>query len=195
MNLNLKYKLGIILIKLISFTWRIKITGKELQKPSVIAFWHGEMLPVWKYFSFKHSVAVVSPSRDGEILSWLLISWDYTLIRGSSDKGGSKVLQELSKIETATFILITPDGPRGQIHKFKKGAVIYAYRSGLPLYLCGVRTKMAYYLKKSWDKFCIPLPFSIVHLNFSEPIFIDKNSTREEIENIIKDCEQKLSNL
>jgi len=63
---------GIWLILQISKTWRITTQGNIPQPPAIIAFWHGYMLPVWKYFSDKNPSALISQSKDGEILAAIL---------------------------------------------------------------------------------------------------------------------------
>ena len=194
-SLKLSYRIGIFLVNLISKTWRYDIIGNIPDKPAIIAFWHGLMLPVWKYFSKYIPTAVVSLSKDGEALSNLLEKWRYKLIRGSSSKGGKEVLESLIDIAGNNFTLITPDGPQGPKYEFKAGAVIASQRSGVPLVLCGVEIKSKKLFKKSWDKFEFPCPFSKINLNFSEPLIIDKELNKEEIDKLLKKCEIKLKDL
>ncbi|MEI6089758.1 MAG: lysophospholipid acyltransferase family protein [bacterium] len=191
-NLN---KLGISLITQISRTWRITIDGAIPNSPAVIAFWHGYMLPVWKFFSDKNPSALISQSKDGEILAAILEKWNYKLVRGSSSTGGKEALEQLIELAKSGYSLITPDGPRGPQRKLKAGAVIAAQLSQSPLALCQVNIKSKYTFKKSWDFFQFPLPFSKITLSFSAPEVIDINSTREMISSKILQCENKLNNI
>jgi lysophospholipid acyltransferase (LPLAT)-like uncharacterized protein len=195
MGLKLSHRLGISLIRLISKTWRYEIIGNIPDKPAIIAFWHGLMLPVWKYFSKYEPKAVVSLSKDGEVLSSLLEKWGYGLIRGSSSKGGKEVLETIVESANNNYTLITPDGPQGPIYEFKPGAVIASQRSGVPLVLCRVKIKSKKIFGKSWDKFQLPCPFTKIILNFSEPIRINTESDKEEIDKLLKYCELKLKEL
>ena len=190
-NLSWKYRLAIKIIDLISKTWRLSAINSPA-KPAIIAFWHGSMLPVWKFFSSEDSVGVVSLSKDGEILSGLLEMWDYSLIRGSSSQSGSQVLDEICSSNRRGYILITPDGPRGPAGIFKAGAVVAAARMEFPLYLCGVKIKFYRKFTRSWDKFQFPLPFSKSELTFIGPIHIQNEASREDIAQIIKSCEGQL---
>ncbi len=52
---------------MISTTWKFEIFGEIPQKPAIIIFWHGFMLPVWKLFSNKYAFSVISKSKDGEL--------------------------------------------------------------------------------------------------------------------------------
>ncbi|MES2764705.1 MAG: lysophospholipid acyltransferase family protein [Bacteroidota bacterium] len=181
------------LINLLSKTWRISIQGELPNAPCVVAFWHGEMLPVWKVFKKQKAVGVTSLSKDGDMLAALLKTWDFRLIRGSSSRGGDEVLKEMAAAAKSSLVLITPDGPRGPRLEMKAGAVIAAQRANVPLVLCGVKIHSKKVLLKSWDLFQIPLPFSKIELRFSEKILIRKDASREEITGLLKDCELKLN--
>ena len=192
MKQNIKYKIARLILELISCTWRFKVEGALPLSGGILAFWHGYMLPVWKYFSFQKPFAVVSQSHDGEILSNLLSSWGYRLIRGSSSKGSKEALEEIIDLAGNNLVLITPDGPRGPYHEFKPGAVIAAQRSGVNLYLCKVQIRWKFVFKKSWDKFNLPLPFAKIKLNIIQIDSIPENAGREDIDGIILNCKKIL---
>ncbi|MFH1052647.1 MAG: lysophospholipid acyltransferase family protein [bacterium] len=193
MKLSIKYGIALNLLKIISKTWRFQITGTNPGSPGILAFWHGDMLAVWKYFSDVNPVAVISQSRDGEILSGLLSKWNYSLIRGSSSKGSKEALTEIVEKASNNLVLITPDGPRGPYHEFKPGAVVAAQRSGTKLYLCNVKMSSKFRFKKSWDKFSLPLPFSKISLNITEISSISQNAGRDKIDEIIRQCSNILN--
>ncbi|HPN37043.1 MAG TPA: lysophospholipid acyltransferase family protein [Melioribacteraceae bacterium] len=162
----------------------------------VIAFWHGTMLANWYVNKNKNIVALVSPSKDGELLSNILNKWGYKLQRGSSNKSGKEsldILIELAKQNNT--IALTPDGPKGPEKEFKAGAVIIAKKSNLPLILVGVKNKNLYRFKKSWDKFEFPKPFSEIVLNYSEPIMVNSDISYNETSEVIIECGKKLNYL
>ncbi len=169
--MNIRFLLNQFIIKvvdLIAGTWKINVEG-EPQNCSIIAFWHGEMLPVWKYFSKTNSAAVVSLSKDGELLSELLYYWQYDLIRGSSSKNGKEVLNKMVNNLSHKNVLITPDGPRGPNRRMKVGAVVSAIRANSKIFLVKVKFGWHIRFRKSWDKFVLPLPFSKINLSFIRP--------------------------
>lgn len=192
---NLLIKIFILLVKIIASSWQIKTKGDIPSNPSIVVFWHGYMMPVWKYFAKKNALALVSKSKDGEILSNLLEKWKIKLIRGSSKKEGKQALENLISIANQHIVLITPDGPQGPAQEMKAGAFVAAARTELALYLCCVSIKSAFIFNKSWDNFRFPLPFTKITLNFSEKILINPNSNREEIDNIIQNSENKLNSM
>lgn len=169
--------------------------GTVDHNPKVIAFWHGKMLPVWFYFrNIKKKAGVVSNSKDGQILSDYLKLLKYSLIRGSSSKGGKQVIERAILQAKDTTILITPDGPRGPNEKMKIGAVLISNRGKVPLQLCSV--KIGWSLKlNSWDKFEIPLPFSSVNLKFSEIYQFESLEDREKVQNQLIALEKIMSDI
>ncbi len=195
MTLKLSEKILILLMHVISKTWRFKFEGDFPAMPAVIAFWHGEMLPCWKVFGKYSPKAVVSQSKDGEILSTLLNKWGFEVLRGSSSKGGKEVLEMMTENVKNSFLLITPDGPRGPIQKFKPGAVITAKRAEVPLVLCRAKIENKYVFKKSWDNFQFPLPFSSIKICFSQNFYINNSLDRKETEDYILRVESELNSM
>jgi len=165
------------------------------EKNIVFAFWHGTMLIPWFLQKEKNFAALVSQSRDGDLLANILTKWKYDVARGSSHRGGKEALEILmKKVEQHHSISITPDGPTGPPRQMKAGAVIVAQRSKIPLVLCGIGCKSKYVLN-SWDKFEIPKFFSRVNVVYSEQIFIESDLERDEVSNIIDDCNVSLNEL
>lgn len=195
MKLSFKHKAAVILMNLISKTWRIKIEGEMPSKNGIVVFWHGKMLPAWKVLSKFHPIAVVSQSKDGEILSALLKKWEFDLLRGSSSKDGKKILEKLILTASSNLILMTPDGPRGPRESMKAGAVIAAQRANAPLFLCGILITSKKIFKKSWDLFEFPLPFTKIIVKYSKPFYIVNYEERHFTERIISDMEIALKEI
>jgi lysophospholipid acyltransferase (LPLAT)-like uncharacterized protein len=189
-------------INVLCKTLRISVSNKEQidklevqDKNYVVAFWHGTMLLPWYLNRNKNFAALISKSKDGELLGRILSHWNYDVIRGSSSSGGDVALGIMvDYAKSKSSIAITPDGPRGPAFKMKAGAVITAKKSGLPLVLLGVGYKSSRKLK-SWDSFQVPYFFTKANVKFSEPIYINNNLNYDETSQIIKSCEQKLFKL
>lgn len=190
------------IVDLVIKTYRIKIYNDDevnkLDKSGenfISAFWHGRMLIPW-YVNRKYKIAaLVSKSKDGEILTRLLKNWNYNVVRGSSHIGGKEALNIMEKtIDEGYSFAITPDGPTGPPYKMKAGAVVLAHRKSIPLLLLGTASNRNFVFK-SWDKFQVPKPFSKVSVVYSEPIYVREDSSREEINKLIEECEIKLTGL
>ena len=189
----MKNKIASFLVRILASTWRYIIVGEEPEIKGVVAFWHGSMLAVWKYFSKKNCVGITSMSKDGDILATLLNDWKYEVIRGSSSRGGKEVLTQMIQQASERRVLITPDGPRGPAYQFKAGAVICAQQSHTQLVFCECSYSASYTFKKSWDAFRVPLPFSRITLRFHEGIRIAADASREEIDALIQSLNQQFN--
>lgn len=192
MNKKFKNKIFVIVTNLLSKTWRYKIKGIVPRDKAIIVFWHGLMLPCWKIFSDNNPTAVISTSKDGQILADLLKKWNFDFIRGSSSKGGKEVLEKIIEKSKSNAVLITPDGPKGPHRKFKAGAVVAAQRAQVPLYLLKADIKNKLLFKKSWDKFEFPLPFSLINIIISDPLMIAKELDKEAVGKIISNIEEQM---
>lgn len=187
-----------VLCKTLRINFKNKNAVEELDKKKsnyVLAFWHGSMLVSWYLHRRRDLVALISKSKDGDLLSNLLKFWDYTVVRGSSTEGGEIALGILiDYAKNNKSIVITPDGPKGPRHKLKAGAVIAAKKGTIPLILMGVGFKHKKYLN-SWDKFEVPRLFTETKIIYSDPIYIDKDLSYDETSEIIKDSERILNDL
>lgn len=183
--------LGPAAFRLLARTWRLRTHGELPAAPAVVAFWHGDMLPAWLRFAHCNATALVSRSRDGGLLTDLLESWGFTVVRGSSSKGGGEALEEMVEAARRGLVLVTPDGPRGPACRMKPGAVVAAHRAGVPLYLCRVRTGWAI-RGTHWDRFLIPLPFAAIDLDYRR-IDVPAGADRQQIDGLIAETERLLN--
>lgn len=161
----------------------------------VFAFWHGSMVIGWYLNRKNNCSALVSRSRDGDVLAHVLKKWGYEVVRGSSHVGGNEALEMLLQLIRRNYSLaITPDGPTGPIHKMKAGAVVTAKKGNVPIVLAGIgcNRKIVF---KSWDKFELPLPFSRVTAIYSDPIYFGEDMSYEETSLKIIECEELLNRL
>jgi lysophospholipid acyltransferase (LPLAT)-like uncharacterized protein len=153
------------------------------------------MLLAWYLHRNKDFTALISKSKDGDLLEKILKHWKYNVVRGSSSKGGDVALGIMvDSARNNESVVITPDGPRGPINRMKAGAVITAKKSKIPLVLVGIGYNKKRILK-SWDKFEIPKFFSVAKAVYSDPIYINSDLSFSETSEIILNCERKLNEL
>jgi len=161
---------------LLASTLRIRMRGDVLPERAIVMFWHGKMFAGWYGLRRRCPVALVSRSKDGEFLASVLSHWHYKLARGSSGKRGMEALDEAINAlneGVSDSLAITPDGPRGPRHVFKRGAFLAARETGLPLYMLRIRYHRRIVLTRSWDKFEVPLPFSRVEIKVDRVDLVD----------------------
>jgi lysophospholipid acyltransferase (LPLAT)-like uncharacterized protein len=180
----------------ISVTLRIKCHGEEILtaieregKGAILATWHGStMIPIY-YLSHRGFYAIASVSRDGELQSRLLASRGYKLIRGSSARGGVRVLLESERhLRGGAVLALTPDGPRGPNREMQPGTVQIAARTKSPIIPIGVACQWGKRVR-SWDRHLIPCPFARAAVYLGEPIVVDESvRTIEEWSDIVRDA-------
>lgn len=162
-----------ILMNLFFKTYIKEIEGIEnLENEKIaFAFWHGEQFFLIPFFSNKNIGIMVSLSRDGERQAKLLSSFGYKTIRGSSSKGAISSLIELIKyVREGNWAGFAIDGPKGPIYQPKLGILTLAYKTNAKIIPLRVFPEKAWYLKKAWDKYFIPKPFSKVKLSIRKPL-------------------------
>ena len=110
MNFKIKSRvlsfLGRWLFQILFFSNKISIKGEEnliklikSNEPIMLCVWHGRLIyPSW-YIRFHTKLHIVSSRHpDSEILGRILKKWGYDLIKGSTNKGGMRVIKEMSKV-------------------------------------------------------------------------------------------------
>ncbi|MFC3847060.1 lysophospholipid acyltransferase family protein [Helicobacter baculiformis] len=162
----------------------------SLKDTSFIAsFWHGEiaMLP-FAYLRLKRGSnlhVVASQHFDGSLAAKLYECFGFHAIRGSSKKGGVKVLIEGIKcLKAGADVGLTPDGPRGPYHSVADGVVALAQKTGIGVVVCRVIFENAFTFN-TWDRFQLPKPFSKVHYYMLEPFFIPKDMELEQAKALV----------
>jgi lysophospholipid acyltransferase (LPLAT)-like uncharacterized protein len=165
-----------VLVRLWCRTLRVDYDPEGVRKlhrdptPVAMMMWHNRlfMVPWLARFAWpdRPVYGLVSASRDGANLAKFFDYIGMKTVRGSSSRFGREALRELIAVQRAgRDIAITPDGPRGPIYQLKAGALLAARRTRSPLLLIGVEFHGAWRVR-SWDRFCIPKPFSRVTLRY-----------------------------
>jgi len=153
-------------VRLLLLTIRYRSLGDTLDKRGVIAFLHGEQLPLLLHRP-RHSpkVAPISLSQDGDLQVMVMRYFGVEAVRGSTSRGAMRVLRSLRRWmqQRDGVILIAVDGPRGPYGVVSPGAPYLARTLKVPYWVCKVHCSRAWRLS-SWDRFIIPFPFSRVEV-------------------------------
>ncbi len=164
-------------------------------KPVVMALWHGDFLSCLYNWRNRDIAVVASLSEDGDIITKSLDSLGYQAIRGSSSRGGARVILEaVKKIKEGVTVAITIDGPKGPVHEVKPGIIKLVQKTGVPIIPMGLAYANAIKLH-NWDNTRIPLPFSKTLIHIGEPLFIDPGISVDEGCKILKSYMFECENL
>lgn len=139
--------------------------------PRVIVLWH-EYLFVTVLVAQKclgrKVTALISASKDGAWLVAFYRMMGVTAVRGSSNRGGVGALVALTRaVRGGAHAGVTPDGPRGPRRVVKPGVATLARLTSSPFLVLGIRYATSWSLS-SWDRFRLPVPFSVVEVEMVE---------------------------
>ena len=163
---------------------RVEIVGENNIKgidSFILVSWHGKVLGLMEHLKHKEYFALVSQSRDGDLIADIAKKFGYNFFRGSSNKGGKEAIKNIDdffKKNSGAKIIITPDGPTGPEHKVKPGALILSQNSDRPIIPMIVDVKSSWKFK-NWHTFYLSKPFSKMRVVFGKPLYFNKNESIE----------------
>lgn len=183
---------GFRILQLWALTLRYKIedragvVGKVTAQNYIASLWHNRLLifpfVLRRFFPDRHGAALISASRDGELLADAIKRFDYDVVRGSSSRlGASAILQLSQTLASGRDVVITPDGPRGPAYELGPGIVFLAQKSGAAVVPVNIEYSSCWRLK-SWDRFILPRPFAKVHVIIGSPHHVELSDTPEQFE-------------
>lgn len=183
---------GVQLLKLLGRTLRYEIVdragivGQPVASNFIGSLWHNRLLVfplvLRRFFPNRHGAALISASRDGDLLSDAIHHFDYDVVRGSSSKLGASALLQLGDVLTGGGdVVITPDGPRGPAYELGPGIVFLAQKTGKDVLPINMEYS-GFWRVKSWDRFIIPKPFSKVRVIIGQPEKIKPTANNSEFE-------------
>jgi len=203
---SVQYMLAVILagyMKWVKRTTRWQVEGQEIVDPiwaggkGVIAvLWHARVLmtiagwPLDKPPAKQPPSMLISLSPDGEFIARATKILGFDVIRGSAgnpkkinkNKGGLRAFRAMmTHVQANGCVALTPDGPRGPRHEASLGAVQLAAKTGAPILCFGWSTTRALFFK-TWDRFCLPLPFGRGMIVWEGPILVPANADAEILE-------------
>ncbi len=165
--------------------------------PFIACFWHGRMLMMSAAWPAdpKRMHLLISLHRDGRLIADAVQRLGYSVVEGSSRRGGLQALREMARVlKEKDAVSITPDGPRGPRMRVKPGILKAAQFSGAPIVPIAGSTSSRWMLK-TWDRFLIPKPFSKGVLMAGEPLHIGKDLDEKQLDALRLDLEQRLNAL
>jgi len=193
-------------LRLLAATLRYRINdphGFAVRKDceqTIYCIWHNRLaLSMKLYFTFGRRyrqtaglAGLVSASKDGAFLTAFLERFGVTPVRGSSSRRGPQALLELTTwAERGYDLAITPDGPRGPRYTVQEGAMSLAQITGLPVVPVSYSLKHKFQLK-SWDRFQIPLPFTLCEVTAGNVFRVPRETSDEEREVLRQRLEAEL---
>jgi hypothetical protein len=190
------------LIKVLGSFTRFEVRGAEhlanieaAGKLPVLGLWHDRVFLGTYFLRGRGLIVMTSKSFDGEYIARFIQRFGFGAIRGSSSRSGVSALAGMVRSMRAGHpMAFTVDGPRGPRYEAKPGAVILAKMTGNPI-LPFVLEPYRYWTVNSWDKMQIPVPFTRALVIMGEPIYVDKDADRAEIDRKLGELQKSLDDM
>ncbi len=148
----------------------------------IVAFWHARLLMMPFVFPGEPAAILISQHRDGEYITRVAQRLGFTVVRGSTTRGGARAFKQLMQaLRDGNHVVITPDGPKGPRQQVKSGVIELSRLSGMPIvpvaFGAWPRT-----ILKSWDRFLVPHPFGRGVYVWGEPIYVPADADKAAVE-------------
>jgi len=165
---------------------RAGMVGRSVTENYIGALWHNRLLVfpliLRRFFPERHGAALISASRDGDLLADAVQRFGYDVVRGSSSRlGATAILQLTQVLASGGDVVITPDGPRGPRYELGPGIIFLAQKSGAPVVPVNLEYSRCWRLG-SWDRFIVPRPFAKVRVLINRPHNVKPTTTPEDFE-------------
>jgi len=165
--------------KVAYYDYTIDPVFPECRGQKIYIFWHEYILFPLYLRGHCNMAMLLSRHRDAEILSHAAYHLGFDFVRGSTNRGGVTAIRELLAKSRKMHLTITPDGPRGPRRKMAPGAIFLASKLGMPLVVMGYGYDRPRRVRKAWDQFAIPRPFTRARAVVSGEIFVPPSLDRD----------------
>lgn len=175
------------IVRLIGPTLRTEVIGvhnatnlRDSKQPAIGAFWHRCIFSAIWIWRDRGIVVMNTVNFDGQWTRRVIEHLGFGTAQGSSSRGAMEGLMAMGQhLQEGHSVAFAIDGPRGPRFVAKPGAVILARRTGNPVSIFHIGLERAHTLKKSWDLFQIPYPFSRAVMFVAPPIRVPADASSE----------------
>jgi lysophospholipid acyltransferase (LPLAT)-like uncharacterized protein len=157
----------------------------------IYAFFHEVMLFPAYYWPWPEMHILISDHRDGELITQVIRRLGFSVVRGSTTRGGTRALREMTLRIDSGHLCVTPDGPRGPRRHVHQGLAYLGSRTGFPIVGAGMAFQRPW-RAKSWDRFCVPRPFSHATCVAPAPVIVPPDADRDTIEACRLEVERRM---
>lgn len=167
---------------------------EEFNEPTIGVFWHeylALLVPMW---AGTPVTMLVSQHRDAEWLNQAAERLGFSVVRGSTRRGGSRAIRQLRQLCKTNTLGISPDGPLGPRRKMSLGPVFLASLFGMPIVPVGVGYRRPWRLG-TWDKFAVAKPFSRARVIAGPKVHLPSDLSRDEMQDFRLQVERLIEQL
>jgi lysophospholipid acyltransferase (LPLAT)-like uncharacterized protein len=165
--------------------------ARRLGQRYIYAFFHEVMLFPAHCWPWPEMHILISDHRDGELITQVVKRLGFSVIRGSTTRGGARALREMTLRVDQGNLCFTPDGPRGPRRHVHQGMIYAASRLGLPIVGAGMAFQRPW-RAKSWDRFAVPRPFRHAACVVPAAVHVPLDADRDVLESCRLEVERRM---
>lgn len=173
-------------VRALTATYRYRFFGIDNRQASAnlhpkgsiaLGIWHENILAGMTAHRGQPFCPMVSPSKDGELVTFVGEKFGFEAVRGSTSRRGLEALSEIDAfIGKGKYTGLAVDGPRGPRRLAKSGIVDIARRTGVAVLPFTAVADRYWVFHKSWDRFRVPKPFARVAIRYGTPIIVPRET-------------------
>lgn len=167
--------------------------------PCIVGLWHGQFMMASMHRPDVPVAAMVARHGDAEFIGTVMHNLGVELVRGAGaggrkkDRGGASALRSaLQCLASGKSFVMTADVPPGPARRCGEGIVTLARMSGRPMVPLAVASSRSIVLD-TWSRMTINLPFSRLVYVYGEPIFVPRDASADQLEDLRLAFEQALN--
>jgi lysophospholipid acyltransferase (LPLAT)-like uncharacterized protein len=196
--------IGVQFYRIYSSTYRVQWINDELYRlkppdrpPLIFAHWHGDDLSMIGPNRHMGHFIMISLSKDGDLLAYLMRRLGYNVLRGSTSRGGARgLIQLIRAVREGHDTIVTVDGPRGPRSVVQPGVVLLSLKTGSHILPAAAGASPRFTFDRSWSKTYLPAPFAkVIILLAQQTIAPPRSNEPEALEACRKRIEQTLIEL
>jgi len=183
-------------------TWRLRTRvapdvdprRADRSRGCIFLIWHRTILIACHVYRGLGICIGVSQHRDGEIGARIAEHCGFRTARGSSTRGGSRLLREMidgARGGGGFDLALTPDGPKGPARRTKPGALFLASQLGWPVVPVAFTARPRKELR-TWDRFILPAPFAKVGVATGEPLAVDRDASEDDLARLCAEVDRRM---
>ncbi len=182
---------------------RLQVTGQEeleafwaRGEKAVICFFHGDYLLFFPHFRGCQATIFTTRSHRGAYLAEIIALFGYRPCLLPDQRKDPKTLEWMvAELQRGYNAGLAVDGPLGPYRVVKPGALVLAQRTGYPIVPVGIASAWHITLKKRWDRYALPLPFTRAVICIGAPISVPPEAHGERLEPFRAAVEKTLRHL
>jgi lysophospholipid acyltransferase (LPLAT)-like uncharacterized protein len=182
---------------------RLQVMGQEELEAlwarggkAIVCFFHGDYLLFFPHFRGRQVTIFTSRSHRGAYLAEIIALFGNRPCLLPDQRKDPKTLEWMvAELEQGHSAGLAVDGPLGPYRVVKPGALVLAQRTGHPIVPVGIASAWHITLKKRWDRYALPLPFTRAAICIGEPIAVPRDAHGERLEPFRETVEKALLRL